>query len=383
MGTAVLNWRKLRTQTWHHAPDLAPWAKPLLQELRSRVPKISGMNWILSSGTQSVRTLKAIGLSEEAILTSAESVNKHLQSTFTDRWLVAIPRYHIGGLAVYARAQLSGAKVSVLEGKWSAKAFVAAVEHEGATLASLVPAQVHDLVSGGLKSPACLRAVVVGGGALEPWLYIQARTQGWPLLPSYGLTECASQVATASLNSLAHAGFPALQTLGHVELKLCEQRIFLQSAALCRWVATANEQGYSLESPLRSGWLPTEDLAEQDNGGLRILGRRDSVVKILGILVPMQEVEFEAGEFFRGVGWDEPFAVMPAPDSRQGSKLLVVTDSSASLRDWEGRIAEYNAAVSGVRRLGGPCWVPKIERGEMGKVKRAELAALISARTSN
>ena len=42
---------------------------------------------------------------------------------------------------------------------------------------------------------------MTGGGALDPSLYKQARDLGWPLLPSYGLTECGSQVATASLSS--------------------------------------------------------------------------------------------------------------------------------------------------------------------------------------
>lgn len=372
-----MSWNRLKTLGWHYSPTLAPWAAELLTQLRGRVPNEPGMNWILSSGTQSVHMLKAIGLSDEAILSSAESVNAHLQSTHQDRWLLAIPTYHIGGVAIYARAHLSGASVSVLADKWSAKSFHAAVEQGGITLTSLVPTQVHDVVSSGLSAPQSLRAVVVGGGALEPWLYLQARTQGWPLLPSYGLTECASQVATASLSSLALESYPALEILKHVKVDLRDKQIFLQSTSLCRWVATMDAKGFALANPLHSGWLETEDLADKEGESLRFLGRRDSVIKILGVLVPLQEVEFEAGEYFRQNGWNEPFVIAASPHSRRGSRLMVVTDAPGSLRDWEKHIAAYNSGVAGVRRLTGPCWVPKLARGELGKVKRAELAAII------
>ncbi len=75
--------------------------------------------------------------------------------------------------------------------------------NEGAvTLTSLVPTQVHDLVQCALACPPSLRAVVVGGAELDPVLGERARELGWPVLQSYGMTEAASQVATASLASL-------------------------------------------------------------------------------------------------------------------------------------------------------------------------------------
>lgn len=373
-----MNWARLKSRVWFHAPDLAPWQKHTLTDLRRRVPKDKNLIWVLSSGTQSVRTVKAIGLTEEAVCASAESVNRHLRSDGKDRWLAAIPDYHVGGLGIYVRAHLSGAKVVPLLGRWSPRAFTETVARECITLTSLVPTQIHDLVSAGLRAPESLRAIVVGGAALQPWLYLQARTMGWPLLPSYGLTETCSQVATASLASLDRDSFPPLEVLSHAQIELREQRVFVRATSMTHLIATGSDGQFTLEDPRRDGWLPTEDLAEWQGRQLRIVGRRDSVVKILGVLVPVQEVEFEAGEFFRERDWHESFAVVPIDERRRGVRLVLVTDSQASLRHWLDHIEAFNASVPGVRRLAGPCWLPELARGGLGKIKRGELRALFA-----
>src|SRR5207253_1068669 len=93
-------------------------------------------------------------------------------------------------------------------GEWNPARTVKKWKDRKVTLTSLVPTQVFDLVSANLTAPKNLRAAVIGGGALDPSLYLKARELGWALLPSYGLTECASQVATASLDSLGKKEFP-------------------------------------------------------------------------------------------------------------------------------------------------------------------------------
>ncbi|NJL26167.1 MAG: AMP-binding protein, partial [Calothrix sp. SM1_5_4] len=306
-----------------------------MHDLRERVPGDSDLVWILSSGTQSVNQIKCIGLSREAILVAAEGANRHLsadvdvdvdagaqppgfghdpdpRSRSRDIWLNPLPLYHIGGFAILARGGFErGREFLFYAGKWDANAFHAQAERERATLTSLVPTQVHDLVRLSLRAPVSLRAIVVGGGTLDPGLYGRARDLGWPVLPSYGLTECGSQVATAGLESLRSSGYPALKVLSHVEVELRESRVCLRSAALCRWIATLDVTG---EFRLSGGgdWFCTEDLAEwvsssggesgagvgvvpgSDSGsgcgsasasgsgsgsglGLKILGRRDDV----------------------------------------------------------------------------------------------------------
>lgn len=373
-----MTWNTLRKHGWFFSPKLEAWQKKVVAEMQARVPRAADVLWILSSGTQSVNTVKAIGLSEEAVLASAEGVNRHLSSNKNDRWLVAIPWYHVGGLSIYARASLSGAKVFEFTGKWSAESFAKAVDKNKITLTSLVPTQVFDLVACKVSAPSSLRAAVIGGGALEPRLYQEARALGWPVLPSYGLTECSSQVATASLRSLKSEEFPGLKVLPHAKVELRDQRVLIKSTALCRWIAVGSREGqFTLENPLRKGWFATEDSAEwMAKRELRPLGRRDSVVKVLGVLVPVQDVEYAAGEFFARSNWREPFVIAAVPSPREGTRLILFTDSKRTLGEWETKMAAYNDQARGPQRIFGPCWIPEIPRNELGKIKRAELLRL-------
>lgn len=359
---------------WLVSPRLSEWQKKILLNLRERSPKTGDSIWILSSGTQSARSVKAIALSNDRILKSAESVNRHLLVTAKDRWLVAIPSYHIGGLSIWARAHLSGSSVEVFDENWSPQGFATFVKKKWVTLSSLVPTQVHDLVAAKLESPPSLRAIVVGGGALDPELYAKARKLRWPLLPSYGLTECCSQVATASMHSLSSPGFPDFEILPHVEAKISERRIFLKSESLCRWVAVGFEDGaYTLEDPLRDGWYGTEDLGDVHANQLKILGRRDEIVKVLGVLVSVPAVEAAARAFFAAQNLKGDLAVLAIPDEREAHKLVLFTDSKNPLTEWEHWVHRFNSIQPGPERLQQIVWLDSIPRSELGKILKGEL----------
>lgn len=380
MAEGALTWtRYARGFQWLHSTKLAPWQVKAIRGLRRRLrARPRDEFWILSSGTQAVDEVKAIALKHEAVLASAEAVNRHLSASAADRWMVALPLFHVGGLGILARAHLSGSAL-IFHPHWNARSFVNELRTKTCTLTSLVPTQVHDLVVSGLEAPACLRAVVVGGGALDPELYARGRRLGWPLLPSYGLTECASQVATASLATLTGADFPALSILPHVEVDLRGSRVWLRSPACAHLVARGKESGaFSLEDPLRRGWLATEDLAERDGDGLRPLGRGDEVVKVLGELVPVAALEQRAQSFFHGRGLRGDMTVLAVAGGREGHRFWLVTDTHDSLLQWEAALAEWNASQPGPSRMKYICWVQKIPRGDLGKVKKGELRANLS-----
>lgn len=370
---------------WLLPPQLAAWQRPLVRRLRGCVPQDKNVFWIFSSGTQSVNQVKCLAVTKDALFESAQAVNNFLLVTKRDRWSIEIPTYHIGGFAILARAYLSGSSV-YKSSSWNAKRFTKRVMDKKITLTSLVPTQVFDLVEQKLRAPKCLRAAVIGGGALDQNLYRLGRELGWPLLPSYGLTECASQVATASLSTLESTSYPGLTVLPHAQVRLDDQKISLQCKSLCQWIATVNQaEVFTLEEPLRRGWYATEDLGEwvgpQIAGrpqSLKILGRRDDVVKIYGVLVSVPQVEsdFKLAAVRAGEKAGSSIAVVARQEGREGARLYAVVDQKKSLDSLRTVLKTYNASVNGPYRVHDVLYVAKIPRTSLGKIKRAELLAL-------
>ena len=116
-----------------------------------------------------------------------------------DRWLACLPLYHVGGLSIIFRCCLYGTTV-VLQQGFDPAAVSQALETQDITLVSLVPTMLHRLLESHPSSLANsrLRCLLIGGAALSPALLEQCRALGLPLALTYGLTEAASQVATAS-----------------------------------------------------------------------------------------------------------------------------------------------------------------------------------------
>jgi O-succinylbenzoic acid--CoA ligase len=122
-----------------------------------------------------------------------------------DRWLVCLPLYHVGGLSIIFRCCLYGTAM-VLEPGFHVPAVSQALRSQGVTLVSLVPTMLHRLLeSKSLNgSGSSLRCILIGGAALSPALLEQSLALKLPIATTYGLTEAASQVATAFPAELDH-----------------------------------------------------------------------------------------------------------------------------------------------------------------------------------
>jgi o-succinylbenzoate---CoA ligase len=314
--------------------------------------------WIATSGTSG--RLKVVALSRAAFATSAVAVNKHLSAGPRDSWLNPLPLFHVGGLGIVVRAALSGSRYEFLA-DWDAHDFSRRVAAFGTTLSSLVPAQVHDLVSARLRCPPSLRGMVVGGGALDEVLRLRAAELGWPLLPSYGLTEACSQVATANPVAQDPAWLPLLD---HIEARLGEGGILeLRGPSLLTgWMLFERDGSARWEDPKIDGWFRTSDRCELRGGNLRVLGRADDLVKIRGELVDVAALERElqkrvpSGLVRIDVG----------PDERNSGELTVVAENSSAQAEARGSLDLFPPyAKPSVFRVGA------VELSVLGKKIRA------------
>jgi O-succinylbenzoic acid--CoA ligase len=315
---------------------------------------------IASSGSTGAPRL--VALSKGAVLASAAAVNRHLDAGSDDVWCCVLPTFHVGGLGIHARAFVSGARVT--SAAWDAAEFARLCETERVSLSALVPAQVVDLVSASLRAPRSLRAIVVGGGALRADTYRAARELGWPVLPSYGMTECCSQIATAT--GLA----PYLVILDHLEVRAdADGRLAIRGSSML----TGYVQGDgALVDPTRDGWFVTSDLGAVKGRLLNVHGRVDDIVKIGGELVSLSRLE----EVLDRVRGDIDAAVVWAPDDRLGAVIHLATGNVDS-----GAVEEaFNAAVLPFERIRRVHRFTEIPRTALGKVRKDELRRAVAER---
>lgn len=375
--------------------DRMPRAGRVLQNPRDPLP---GGGPVLEVGQVGFSTSGSTGVpsvvvhTRETLEASARAVNGWLGAAALDVWLRVLPDFHVGGYQIGVRAGLSGSRVVVDPGKWEAGRFVETCREEAVTLTSLVPAQVVDLVRSGHPAPAGLRAVVVGGGALDVMVLDEAVQLGWPVLSSYGATEAGSQVATVRLTGGSRgreAGDPESGPTGMMELLPCWEGRTVpdggqDGAGLLELRGPALAMGRFLQAgahwtwrPLRDpdGWWRTSDRVVLSGRHLRFAGRADRVVKVLGELVSLEAVERALG----AAGLDPgSFVVVAVPEERRGRELVLVMEARGN--EVGRALDSYAARSAPFARLGRIIPVAELPRSPLGKIRYAAAADLVPPR---
>lgn len=286
---------------------------------------------------------KAVMLTARALAAAARASQARTPLAPGDRWLACLPLFHIGGYSILARCALAGAE-AVLHAGFDAERVWHALRHEGITHLSLVPTMLARLLEiatvpmsrGGPAAtvpPApSLRHVLVGGAALSGALAERAASLGWPLQPTYGMSETAAQIATLARLPRpwrpGHVGAP----LPGVELALAaDGRLKVRGPMLMAGYANP---GRAPGDGLEDGWFVTNDLAAIGaDGELTILGRADATIVSGGKKIAPQQVE-DALARCPGVG---AVGVVGRPDAVWGEVVCAVyagTPDEAALLAW-------------------------------------------------
>ncbi len=251
---------------------------------------------------------------------SALGANENVALGAGDRWLLALPLYHVGGLGVVFRCVLAGATVVVPE---AGLPVGRAVARYGITHLSLVATQLRRLLDGP-EEPAGWKAILLGGSAIPPPLVAAAHDRRWPLHTTYGLTEMASQVTTtppgASLEQLATSGrllpYRRLTRSDDGEILVSGPTLFLGYV-----------DGAALHRPLDAdGWFHTGDFGTLDaDGFLRVTGRTDNRFISGGENIQPEEIE-RALCTLDGVA---QAVVVPVPDADFGQRPVAFVQRGA------------------------------------------------------
>jgi O-succinylbenzoic acid--CoA ligase len=326
---------------------------------------------VFTSGTTA--RPRAVVLSHGNLTASADAWAAVLLPRPTDRWLACLPLFHVAGLAIIVRAARWGVPVEIVprfRPDQVARRFAAGISH-----CSIVGSQLGPLIeSVGGPPPATLRALLVGGGPLPEALIVRARSAGFPVLTTYGMTETASGIAVGGADPTTRADVVALRPLPGVDVRIMDPDAAGVGGILVRGpMVSARYLDDPASTAVRSrdGWLETGDLGRVDGRGcLHVLDRRDDLIVSGGENVSPAEVEAALLEF-PGV---RDAAVVGQPDPVWGSVPVaaVVAAVGAALTDADlerhcrERLAGYKVPVRFHR-------FEELPRNATGKLVRREV----------
>ena len=255
---------------------------------------------VYTSGTSG--SPKGAMLSGEAFWASATGSAALLGTSAEDRWLVCMPLFHVGGLSILIRACIAGS-CAVIHPRFEAEEVGRALDQDGISGVSFVAAMLDRVIAarGSAPAPASLRIVLLGGGPASEGLLRRARSLHYPVAPTYGLTEAASQVATRPPGEFDGDPSGGLVALPGTELRIVDEEDRPLEAGLVGEICVRGPtlmHGYvglpeETKKTLRQGWLYTGDAGRLDQaGGLRVLERREDLIISGGENIYPAEIEF-------------------------------------------------------------------------------------------
>ena len=274
------------------ADDTVDWQRGPLD-----LSKLQGI--VFTSGTTG--RPKGAMLSFSNHFWSATASAFRLDTDPTDRWLVCMPLYHMGGIAIIFRCCLYGTTV-VLHTGFDPSTVSLALASQKITLISLVPTMLHRLLRSHKESlvGSMLRCILLGGAATPPTLLAECQTLNLPVATTYGLTETASQVVTESLNKARGKSgtvgkplmFSAVRIVGDEGQELppgAVGEIVIQGPTVMQGYYN---QPIATQKALRNGQLYTGDMGCLDkDGDLWVVQRRADLIVSGGENVYPAEVE--------------------------------------------------------------------------------------------
>ena len=323
--------------------------------LPSGIPVPAGTAAVVVTSGTTARS-KGVELTYDGIAAIGHGWAAAMGHEADDHWLVCVPLHHVAGLAILARASITGAAVTVRDG-FDLDDVAAAPGAIGATLVSVVPTMLGRLLDA--RAPMHeYRRVVTGGAPIVDALRARADDAKVAVVDAYGQSETWGGCVA---NGVPIPG-------AHVRLG-DQDEIEISGAMVMR--DYRREPEASRRAFTHDGWLRTGDVGVLTDGHLRVVDRMRDLVITGGVNVSPVEVE-QVLALHPAVA---DCAVTGRPDREWGERVVahvVPRDASAppSLDDLRTFARDRLSAPKLPREL---LLVDEIPRSTGGKILRREL----------
>ncbi|OLP65829.1 2-succinylbenzoate--CoA ligase [Bacillus pumilus] len=292
-----------------------------------------------------------------------------------DRWLIALPLFHISGLSALFKSVIYGMTV-VLHQKFDVDEVKDSIKQHRVTMISVVQTMLSLLLRELEECPSSLRCLLLGGGPAPLSMLEESKQKGFPVFQSYGMTETCSQIVTLapefSVEKLGSAGKP----LFGCELKIHDGErtchpfehgeIMVKGANVMKGYLRCEAE---TAAAFDQDWLRTGDIGYVDEEGfLFVLDRRSDLIISGGENIYPAEIEAvllthphvrEAG--VTGI-YDEKWGAVPA--------AFLVTDEKVAVSEL------YDLCQSHLAKYKWPAafhFVDELPRNASNKLQRHRL----------
>jgi fatty-acyl-CoA synthase len=318
-----------------------------------------------------------------------------------DVYMPLTPMFHVHAWGIPYVATMLGLK-QVYPGRYEPAMILGLRAKEKVSFSHCVPTILQMLLAGAEQTGADLSnwLMIIGGSALTPALYREARGKGMELVAGYGMSETAPTLSLArrrrGVASSADADAAAL-TMAGVPVPLVSARIVGEGmvdrpadgeargelVVRAPWLTQSYTGDAEASKALwHGGWIHTQDVATMDaQGYIQIRDRLKDVIKTGGEWICSLTIE----ELVADVEGVAEIAVIGVPDAHWGERPIAVAVARAGAAP---ALATVNAPLERAVEAGKISRYALLDRIELvdtmpktsvGKVDKKELRARFAA----
>jgi len=330
--------------------------------------KINDCILIPSSGSSQKKgeSVKVVVLSKSALYESAKRVNNYFKVDSNSCWGCVLPLFHVGGLGVYIRATLADCRFEIIE--WS-QFTVDWIKEKNVSHLSLVPTQLFEIVQNNAKCPDCVRFVFIGGAHLDSQLAEKAKSLGWPIIQTFGMTETGSMIAVKVDPQAEY-----FDLLPGVEIKNSNRKLLIKSKSNAKLAIKYNRQTQTCDVEHFEEWLQTQDEALIENQKFKFLQREFDYVKIKGEGVSLYEIRNHLYQVLIEYSVNPlDVTICDFPDVRDGCVIRLVVTENVKEDQVHKILSSFNQRVRPYEKINTWIQIDSMPKTEMNKIKFSEI----------